>query len=57
MDVGLRCHDVSWAILRLGMTGKKSVLRSATVERADVFKIFRGKWGYLAFGSFGSIDF
>ena len=37
MDVGLRCHDVSWAGLRFGMTAKKSVLRSATVERAGLF--------------------
>lgn len=37
MDVGLRCHDVSWAGLRFGMTAKKSILRSATVERAGLF--------------------
>lgn len=37
MDVGLRCHDVSWAGIRFGMTAKKSILRSATVERAGLF--------------------
>jgi len=37
MDVGLRCHEVSWAGIRFGMTAKKSVLRSATVERAGLF--------------------
>ena len=40
-DVGLRCHDVSWAGLRFGMTAKKSILRSATVERAGLFDYAR----------------
>lgn len=37
MDVGLKCHDVSWAGIRFGMTAKKSILRSAIVERAGLF--------------------
>ena len=37
MDVGLKCHQVSWAGLRFGMTAKKSILRSAIVERAGLF--------------------
>ena len=36
-DVALRCHDVSWAGLRFGMTAKKSILKSATVERAGLY--------------------
>jgi Scavenger receptor cysteine-rich domain len=36
-DVGLRCHDVSWAGLRFGMTAKKSVMRHVTVEKAGLF--------------------
>lgn len=35
-DVALRCHDVSWAGLRFGMTARKSILKLATVERAGL---------------------
>ena len=36
-DVGLRCYDVSWAGLRLGMTAKRSKLYDVKVERAGLF--------------------
>ena len=36
-DVGLKCYDVSWAGLRLGMTAKRSKLYDMKVERAGLF--------------------
>ena len=36
-NVGLRCHDVSWAGLRLGMTAKRSKLFDVKVEKAGLF--------------------
>ena len=36
-DVGLRCYDVSWAGLRLGMTAKRSKLYDVKIERAGLF--------------------
>ena len=36
-DVGLRCYDVSWAGLRLGMTAKRSKLYDIKIERAGLF--------------------
>ena len=36
-DVGLRCYDISWAGLRLGMTAKRSKLYDVKVERAGLF--------------------
>ena len=37
MDVGLRCYDVSWAGMRLGMTAKRSKLYDVKIERAGLF--------------------
>ena len=36
-DVGLRCYDVSWAGLRLGMTSKRSKLYDIKIEKAGLF--------------------
>jgi len=36
-DVGLRCYDISWAGMRLGMTSKRSKLYDVKVERAGLF--------------------
>ena len=36
-DVGLRCYDVSWAGMRLGMTSKRSKLYDVKVEKAGLF--------------------
>ena len=36
-DVGLRCYDVSWSGLRLGMTAKRSKLYDVKVEKAGLF--------------------
>ncbi len=36
-DVGLRCYDVSWAGLRLGMTAKRSKLFDVRIERAGLY--------------------
>ena len=36
-DVGLRCYDISWAGLRLGMTAKRSKLYDVKIERAGLF--------------------
>ena len=36
-DVGLRCYDVSWAGLRLGMTAKRSKLYDVKIEKAGLF--------------------
>ena len=35
-DVGLRCYDVSWSGIRLGMTAKRSKLYDVKVERAGL---------------------
>ena len=36
-DVGLRCYDVSWSGIRLGMTARKSTIKHATIEYAGLF--------------------
>ena len=36
-DVGIRCYDVSWAGLRLGMTAKRSKIYDVMIERAGLF--------------------
>jgi len=36
-DVGLRCYDVSWAGVRLGMTSRRSKLFDVKVERAGLY--------------------
>ena len=35
-DVGLKCYDVSWAGIRLGMTAKRSKLYDVKIERAGL---------------------
>ena len=36
-DVGLKCYDVSWSGLRLGMTARRSKLLDVKVEKAGLF--------------------
>ena len=35
--MGIRCYDVSWAGLRLGMTAKRSKIYDVKIERAGLF--------------------
>ncbi|CAG0893659.1 unnamed protein product [Cyprideis torosa] len=35
-DVGLRCYDISWAGIRLGVTASKSTIRHALIEGAGL---------------------
>ena len=58
-DVGLKCYDVSWAGMRLGMTAKRSKLFDVRVERAGLydFRMVTGEAGNSAFRPAVQADF